>query len=46
MIRLSSYRCVYGLVSKFFRDPRLRIAFSFHPLLIAATRSLRVRSIA
>ena len=34
MIRLSSYRCVYGLVSKFFRDPRLRIAFSFHPLLI------------
>jgi phytoene desaturase len=34
MIRLSSYRSVYGLVSKFFRDPRLRIGFSFHPLLI------------
>ena len=34
MIRLSSYRSVYSLVSKFFRDPRLRIVFSFHPLLI------------
>ena len=34
MIRLSSYRSVYGLVSKFFRDPRLRVVFSFHPLLI------------
>jgi phytoene desaturase len=34
MIRLSSYRSVYGLVSKFFRDPRIRIVFSFHPLLI------------
>ena len=34
MIRLSSYRSVFGLVSKFFRDPRLRIVFSFHPLLI------------
>lgn len=34
MIRLSSYRSVYGLVSKFFRDDRLRVVFSFHPLLI------------
>jgi phytoene desaturase len=34
MIRLSSYRSVYSLVSKFFKDPRLRIVFSFHPLLI------------
>lgn len=34
MIRLSSYRSVFGLVSKFFRDPRLRVVFSFHPLLI------------
>jgi phytoene desaturase len=34
MIRLSSYRSVYSLVSKFFRDSRLRIVFSFHPLLI------------
>jgi phytoene desaturase len=34
MIRLQSYRSVYSMVSKFFRDPRLRIVFSFHPLLI------------
>ena len=34
MIRLSSYRSVYSLVSKFFRDPKLRVVFSFHPLLI------------
>lgn len=34
MLRLSSYRSVYSLVSKFFRDSRLRIVFSFHPLLI------------
>ena len=34
MIRLSSYRSVFSLVSKFFRDPRLRVVFSFHPLLI------------
>jgi phytoene desaturase len=34
MIRLKSYRSVYGLVSKYFRDERLRLAFSFHPLLI------------
>ena len=34
MIRLQSYRSVYGLVAKYFRDDRLRIAFSFHPLLI------------
>ena len=34
MLRLSSYRSVYSLVSKFFRDSRLRVVFSFHPLLI------------
>jgi phytoene desaturase len=34
MLRLSSYRSVFSLVSKFFRDPRLRVVFSFHPLLI------------
>src|SRR6187402_1179702 len=34
MIRLSSFRSVYSLVSKFFRHPKLRIVFSFHPLLI------------
>ncbi len=34
MLRLKSYRTVYGLVSTFVADPRLRIALSFHPLLI------------
>jgi phytoene desaturase len=34
MVRLSSFRTVYGLVSRYIRDPRLRIVFSFHPLLI------------
>ena len=34
MIRLSSYRSVYSFVSKFIRDPKLRVVFSFHPLLI------------
>ena len=34
MLRLSSFRTVYGMVSKYIRDPRLRIVFSFHPLLI------------
>ena len=34
MVRLSSFRTVYGMVSKYIRDPRLRIVFSFHPLLI------------
>ncbi len=34
MLRLQSYRSVYGLVSKFIADPRLRVVMSFHPLLI------------
>ncbi|WP_295848609.1 phytoene desaturase [Tardiphaga sp.] len=34
MIRLSSFRSVYSLVSKFFKHPKLRVVFSFHPLLI------------
>jgi phytoene desaturase len=34
MVRLKSYRTVYGLVAHHVRDPRLRIALSFHPLLI------------
>jgi phytoene desaturase len=34
MLRLKSYRTVYGLVSQHFKDPRLKIAFSFQPLLI------------
>jgi phytoene desaturase len=34
MLRLSSHRSVYDLVSRHIRDPRLRVVFSFHPLLI------------
>ncbi len=34
LIRLGGHRSVYSRVSEFFTDPRLRIAFSFHPLLI------------
>jgi phytoene desaturase len=34
MMRLESYRTVYGLVSKFVRDERLRQVLSFHPLLV------------
>ncbi len=34
LVRLESYRTVYGLVAKHVRDPRLRVVFSFHPLLV------------
>jgi phytoene desaturase len=34
LLRLESYRTVYGLVSKHVRDPRLRMVLSFHPLLV------------
>jgi phytoene desaturase len=34
LVRLQSYRSVYGLVSRFVRDARLRQALSFHPLLV------------
>jgi len=34
MVRLESYRSVYGLVSKYVEDPRLRVVLSFHPLLV------------
>ncbi|HET6346617.1 MAG TPA: phytoene desaturase family protein, partial [Myxococcota bacterium] len=34
MLRLESYRTVYGLVSKHVRDDRLRQVLSFHPLLV------------
>ena len=34
LIRLQSYRTVYGYVSKFIKDDFLRRCFSFHPLLI------------
>jgi phytoene desaturase len=34
LIRLHGYRTVYGQTSRYFRNDKLRIAFSFHPLLI------------
>jgi phytoene desaturase len=34
LVRLGMFRGVYGLVSRFIKDKRLRIVFSFHPLLI------------
>ncbi|GAC1620484.1 MAG: phytoene desaturase [Nevskia sp.] len=34
LLRLQSYRSVYGLVSSFVSSPRLRVVLSFHPLLI------------
>jgi phytoene desaturase len=34
MISLASYKTVYGLVSSYVHDPRLRVVLSFHPLLI------------
>jgi phytoene desaturase len=34
LVKLQGYRSVYGLVSKYIRDPRLRMVFSFHPLLV------------
>lgn len=34
LIRLRGYRTVYNHVSRYFKNDKLRIAFSFHPLLI------------
>ena len=34
MMALGSYRTVYGLVSRFIKDHDLRVALSFHPLLV------------
>ena len=34
MMRLESFRSVYGLVSKFVEHDKLRQVFSFHPLLV------------
>nr|WP_294506401.1 phytoene desaturase [uncultured Rhodopila sp.] len=34
MLRLGSLRSTYGMVARFIKDERLRIAFSFHPLFI------------
>ncbi|MEN9755614.1 MAG: hypothetical protein RLZ07_1996 [Pseudomonadota bacterium] len=34
LIRLKGYRSVYGLVGDYFTNDKLKVAFSFHPLLI------------
>jgi phytoene desaturase len=34
MIKLESYRSVFGLVAKYVKDERLRSVLSFHPLLV------------
>ncbi len=34
LLRLNAAQSVYDFVSRFFRDPRLRMVFSFHPLFI------------
>ena len=34
MIKLQSYRTVYGLVARYVKDERLRQVMSFHPLLV------------
>jgi phytoene desaturase len=34
LLRLGGHRSVHGLVSRFIKDERLRVVFSFHPLLI------------
>lgn len=34
LVRLGAQRSVYAFVSRYFRDPRLRMVFSFHPLFI------------
>jgi phytoene desaturase len=34
LVRLKSWHSVYGLVAKHIKDERLRIVFSFHPLLV------------
>jgi phytoene desaturase len=37
LIRLQGHKSVYSVVSRFLRDERLRIVFSFHPLLIGGS---------
>ncbi len=34
LVRRQAFRSVFGLVSRYVRDPRLRVVLSFHPLLI------------
>ena len=37
LLRLQGLRSVHGLVSRYFKDPRLRFIFSFHPLFIGGS---------
>ncbi len=37
MIKLENYRTVYGLVSKYIQDERLRQVFTFQPLLVGGS---------
>lgn len=34
LVKLQSYRSVAGLVAQYVKDPKLRVALSFHPLLV------------
>jgi phytoene desaturase len=34
LFRLGGHRSVHGLVSQYIKDPRLRVALSFHPLFV------------
>ncbi len=34
LVRLGSHRSVYSYVSRYISDPRLRMVFTFHPLLV------------
>jgi phytoene desaturase len=34
LLRLGGAHSVYGLVAQYLKDPRLRVAFSFHPLFL------------
>jgi phytoene desaturase len=37
LLRLRGHKTVYGLVSQYFSDERLRAVFSFHPLLLGGS---------
>ena len=39
MVRMRAWRTIRGMVNHHFRDPKLRIVFSFHPLLIGGNPS-------
>ena len=39
LVRMRAWRTIRGMVGSHFRDPKLRIVFSFHPLLIGGNPS-------